>query len=130
MVNYSGKNTLNQLSSSNPNNIVVISSTEVICCSLSTHRFRTHAKAIYYPRTLLQEYWQSKGCGIAYDSPNSFHYLALKEDAFYLVEETFTIQCIVGQTKLKQHFYGCKNLHDYRYEVRPHTNCGLRNRVI
>ena len=31
---------------------------------------------------------------------------------------------------LKQHFYGFKYLHDYRYDVRALTNRGFRNRVI
>jgi hypothetical protein len=35
-----------------------------------------------------------------------------------------TIRC------LKQLFYGFKNLHEYRYDVRTLTNRGLRNRVI
>jgi len=26
--------------------------------------------------------------------------------------------------------FGFKNLHEYRYDVRALTNCGLRNRVI
>ncbi len=37
---------------------------------------------------------------------------------------------LVQKRYLKQQFYGFKNLHDYRYDVRALTNRGLWNRVI
>ena len=37
---------------------------------------------------------------------------------------------IVIRPEYPDTFYGCRNLHDYRYDVRAHTERGLRNRVI
>ena len=40
------------------------------------------------------------------------------------------VLCYCASGCLKQRFFGFKNLHDYRYDVRALTNRGFRNRVI